>query len=113
MTEVEKRELKGAVLLDFQEAVDNLKALIAKARRNSESLGDLATWLHNATQSDGQFDPARDFWSKDHHTNILRNEQRYREAMNYEELITLVDHIVSAQKRVNELRASKQELGLI
>jgi hypothetical protein len=111
MTVDEKRQIKGEALLDFQEAVENLKALCAKARRASESLGDLATWVQNACKADHKFDPARDFWSKDRHTNILGNEARYRDVMNYDELITLVDHIVSAQKRVDEMRENKQTLG--
>ena len=111
MTVDEKRKLKGEVLLEFDEAVQNLKAMIAKARRASESMSDLATWVNNACSASHKFDPAQDFWSKDRHTNILGNEPRYREAMNYDDLITLVDHIVSAQKRVDELRESKQSLG--
>lgn len=111
MTEIEKRQLKSETLLDFQEAVENLKALTEKGRRASESLTDLAIWVRNACSADHKFDPAQDFWAKDRHTNILGNEARYRDVMNYDELITLVDHIVSAHKRVDELRERKQALG--
>ena len=111
MTVDEKRTQRGEALLEFQEAVDNLRALSAKGRRASESLIDLATWLKNACKADHKFDPAQDFWSTDHHANILGNEARYRDVMNYDELITLVDRIVSAQNRVDELRDNKHSLG--
>ncbi|MFZ0799469.1 MAG: hypothetical protein WAM98_16925 [Terriglobales bacterium] len=111
MTETEKHQLRGEVVRDFQEAVDNLKALIEKGKRASESLIDLATWVRRSCSTDHKFDPARDFWSKDHHANVIKNETRYREVMNYDDLITLVDHIVSVQKRVDELRERKQTLG--
>ena len=111
MTVDEKRQLKGEVLLEFQEAVENQKALSAKGQRTCESLNDLAMWVRNAYSAAHNFDPAKDFWAKDRHTNILGNEARYRDVMNYDELITLVDHIVSAQKRVDELRERKQTLG--
>jgi hypothetical protein len=111
MTETEKRQLKSDAMLDFQDAVDNLKALTAKGRRVSESLSDLATWVGNACRADHKFDPAQDFWSKDRHANILGDESRYRDVMNYDGLITLVDHIISAQKRADELRERKQAIG--
>jgi hypothetical protein len=111
MTVDEKRQLKGEILLEFQEAVENLKALTAKAQRANESLTDLATWVRSACSADHKFDPAQDIWVKDRHANILGNEQRYRDVMNYDELITLVDHVLSAQKRVDELRERKQTMG--
>ena len=110
MTVDEKRQLRGEVLVEFQDAVENLKALTEKGRRASESFTELAIWIRNA-YSGHNFDPAQDFWSKDHHANIIRNEPRYRDVMNYEEIITLADHIVSAQKRVDDLRERKQAMG--
>lgn len=112
MTDNEKRQLKSETLLDFQEAVENLKSLLAKGRRVSESLSDLALWVSKACSAAGNFHPEHDIWSKDRHVNILRDETRYSDAMNYAELISLVDHIISAQKRVDELRERKHDLGL-
>jgi hypothetical protein len=111
MTTEQMRQQKGETLLEFHEAVDNLKALTVKGQRTSEALHDLATWIQNAYRADGKFDPAQDFWSKDHHANVIGNEARYREVTNYDELISLVDHIVSARKHVDELRERKQALG--
>ena len=108
MTDAEKRQLKAETLLDFHESVENLQVLEAKARRLSESLNDLASWANRACSPDHKFDPAEDFWSRDRHTNILKDEARYRAAMNYDDLITLVDQIIAAQKRVDELRDTKQ-----
>ena len=110
MTDTEKRELKKATLLDFHEAVENLKAQLAKARRLSESLDYLSRWVTRACSAD--FDPHAEFSAKDRFVNILADESRYREAMNYDALLVFVAQIGPAQKRVEELRAVKQSLGL-
>jgi hypothetical protein len=112
MTDVEKRQVKADTLLDFHESIENLKALQAKARRLSESLDDLARWVRNACSPSQNFEPEQEFSAKDRWVNILKDDARYRDAMDYDETINLARQIVAAQKRVDELRDVKQGLGL-
>jgi hypothetical protein len=107
MTEEEKRRQKADLLLEYQEAQDHVANLEEKAKRIAESLRHIARWLGGAVDEDVSensyplSDPA-----------AITMEQRYRQAMNFEEMMKLTQKITVAQRRLVELDKRKRSLGL-
>ena len=110
MTENQKREQKAALLLEYQEAADELANLRERAGRLSGYIGDVEAWVNRAQLLLGN----RPYDEKDLSLDakIRANSERYRSALNFDDALDLMDEIVAAKKQLNELAERKSELGL-
>jgi hypothetical protein len=113
MTEDDKRKQKEKLILEFCGSVENMKALRHKIRTTENELAVVVEWAREARTAIDRFDPSGQFWSKilSDHVNILESPQ-YREAMDYKKMVELLAQFSGALRRVEELRASKLELGI-
>jgi hypothetical protein len=105
MTENEKRQQKAMLLLEHQEAKENLAHLREKASQLSNKLWHVRCWL-DGSASMGRGDAAIN------NATIRANVGAYREALNFDLALALMDEIEQAEAIVKELETRKSALGL-
>jgi hypothetical protein len=106
MTEDEKRQQKAMLLLEFQEAEETLAHLQEKATRMHEPIADVADWLNSCHRGSRQtYDFQRD-------KRIRSNLQTYRNALNFDEALSVMDEIARTEKLLEELGQRKKALGV-
>lgn len=110
MTEDEKRQQKAMLLLDFEEAVEELKHLQERSKRVAEDIALIAEWVKRST---GSF-TGKDY---DQHTasidaSVRANLAKYREVLNIDIALKSIEECNAAGDRVKELRSRKDALGL-
>jgi hypothetical protein len=112
MTVDEKRQQKAMLLLEYQEAEDELASLQEKALRLSKTINDVVTFLNRncnprVRPASAQFErEAAEADAK------VRTSAVYREAFSVDKVVSTIDEIQSAYKRVQELTDRKAALGL-
>jgi hypothetical protein len=113
MTTDEKREIKGRLLLDFQEAEDELAHLSEKARKEAANLRTLAGFIDSVrppesktayVEKDPQYHAAR-------FATICRN-CGYGEALDLKAFLQLANELEQSKLRVHVLMKQKTDLGL-
>ncbi len=104
MTEDQKRDQKAHLLLEYQEAGEELAHLNERARRVSERINDVSSWLNKTIQGDIESNEAGGF--------IRKQMVEYSEALNLEGAFDLVEQIRKAHQHVSELATRKSALGL-
>lgn len=109
MTEEEKRQQKAMLLLDYQEAENNLAHLREKAGRVAKPYDDVGTWLGRA--SSFTYPGYREEDAK-RNANIRVNLEAYRKSLNFDEALALMDEIKKAEELLAQLARRKAELGL-
>jgi hypothetical protein len=108
MTDDEKRHQKAELLLQYQEAEENLAHLREKAGVLSKLVDEVAMWMsraHIPVRANDQDDRRRD-------GNIRKNPAKYREAMNFDAALSLMDEIAEVCQQLNDLSERKKALGL-
>lgn len=108
MTDNEKRQQKAMLLLEYQEAEENLAHLKEKAGVLSKSIDEISTWLsraHIEIRTNEQGDQKRD-------ANIRANIAQYRQALNLDAAVALMDEIKEAERELDSLAERKKALGL-
>jgi len=108
MTTDEKREQRAMLLLEFQEAEENLAHLREKVNRYSAPIGEVEKWLHDAEIMLPSYDPE----AAKRDANIRANIGLYQKTLNFEEILTLMNEIRDAKKLVSSLSTRKANLGL-
>lgn len=112
MTADEAREQKAMLLLDSQEAEQELAALEEKVTRVSERILAVGQWLDDAGRRNYDLNRSevhlRDTGKK---IDVLKDQQ-VRQAMNFDDAVKLIDEIKVARARVEDLHKRKQALGL-
>jgi hypothetical protein len=105
MTTDEKRRQKADLLLEHQEAEENLAHLQEKLAKIAQSLSHVARWLGKLDDPvfDGSF--PEDF-------SIIATAPRYREAMDMDAILRLKQEIAAAEQRITNLARRKNALGL-
>jgi hypothetical protein len=106
MTEEEKRQQKAMLLLEFQEAEDTLAHLQEKAVRMKEPIAEVEHWLNACNRGYRQ---AHDF---DRDRRIRSDPQAYRDALNFDAALALMDEIAKTEKLIEELSQRKKALGV-
>lgn len=105
MTEDEKRRQKADLLLECQEAEQDLRHLEERAISVSERLTQIAGWLEETARgiNDGHVQIRED--------NILA-DGNFRLAMNMDTVTLIVEQIKTARLRERNLQQRKNALGL-
>lgn len=98
------------LLLEFQEAQENLAHLREKAGRVGKPIEDVADWLNNSSPERGPNINSEPNKKRD--ANIRANLEAYRKAMNFDDALALIDEIKKADELVEQLKLRKAELGL-
>ena len=104
----EKRQQKAMLLLEHQEAEEELAQLRARAARISGRIAEVQTWLNRVAFPEHTLDPkeqARD-------ATIRTKSDMYREALNFDAALSVVNEIAAAKKRLADLASMKESLGL-
>jgi hypothetical protein len=108
MTDDEKRKQKMELLYSYEEAKVNLEHLRSKAWELKERVSTVASWLEeNRRQS------ITDYRRKELEDKVRSNLQAYRDAFAFDELVSLVDDLQGAHKRLAELESQKKNLGIL
>jgi 2-phosphoglycerate kinase len=107
MTQDEKRQQKMELLLQYQEAEDDLAHLRERAKQISERLGKITAWLHDYYEFHNR--PMQEINQRNYQ---IVNDPQYRNATNFNEMIELVEQIRVAQGKLAELAKRKESLGL-
>ena len=114
MTDDEKRQQKGELLLSFQEAQDNAAALREKIREMSSKLRGVQAWLDRLANTSYSRDLLHmEFYSPAHATTIsVIEDASFRSAMDYDQVVSLTQEMIAAIKRIEDLASRKRDLGL-
>lgn len=108
MTEDEKRQQKAMLLLEYQEAEENLAHLREKAGRMSAPFATVAKWLERAQSGSSMYRIDQDRTE----ATIRANLASYQNQINFDEALLLMNEIDGAEKKLKELATRKQSLGL-
>jgi hypothetical protein len=108
MTEDEKRQQKGLLLLEYQEAQQNLAHLKEKAYRKVEALDEVRKWMRSVQNVSTNYSPDELTRNNDIRTNL----DTFRKAMNFDDVLLLMDEIKKANQLLETLEKRKADLGL-
>lgn len=108
MTDEDKRQQKGMLLLEHVEAKQNLAHLQTKAAALAQTIDAVKEWLVMASH-ERPYDPTRVHMLD---ANIRSGAAKYSQALNFDSILALVDEINQADGKVMELAQRKEILGL-
>lgn len=112
MTEDEQRHQKAMLLLEHQEAEQELAALREKSLRLSYLTQAFAEWMEDAARNKTSITSNEIYSSKLGRKVNIPGDGAFKAAMDYESALSLVREIQEAEKRTENLRNRKQALGL-
>ncbi len=114
MTDDEKREIKGRLLFDFQEAEDELAHLSEKARKEATNLRVLASFVAGARPPETRTGPYVEKGPEYHASRLatIRKNCGYGDSLSFNTLLQLANELEQAIQRVHVLKKQKAELGL-
>jgi hypothetical protein len=109
MTDEEKRQQKASLLLECQEAENNLAELKEKAKRRAQAVHSIERWLKHLS---GQSVP--DYGEDLSKIGVMigANLARYKQELNLDDAFALAAEIKNAETLLADLRNRKQDLGL-
>jgi hypothetical protein len=110
MTEDEKRQQKAMLLLEHQEAIEELKHLQEKAKRSAENIKTVADWVARCASPFTGVDYDKTTATLD--ANVRTNLAQYREKLDMNALLKEVDDLKKAEGKVQDLASRKASLGL-
>jgi|ERR1017187_8666861 hypothetical protein len=110
MTDEEKRQQKAMLLLESQEADDDLAHLREKANQQVVKLREVAQWLEDMT-GEG-YSPDILAQKREERERKISGSAEYGQALNFQRVIDLVNEIKQARKKRAELHTRKAALGL-
>jgi len=79
MTDDEKRQQKAMLLLEYQEAEDNLAHLLEQAKRKAAAFKEVAVWLDDVAVDVKSYDPRE---NRRFDANLRANFQLYTDMVN-------------------------------
>ncbi|GAC1436665.1 MAG: hypothetical protein NVS1B11_36040 [Terriglobales bacterium] len=109
MTENEKRQQKGELLLDYQEAENTLAHLREKGTTIAGRISTVAKWVESVSRSYESVRTSDQKYSTD--VEVL-NDPQLKIAMDFDAAAKVVQQIREAKTKVDELAQRKQSLGL-
>lgn len=109
MTEDQKKRLRVEAHIALEDAREEASALRQKAKVASDSLNAICEWLSRCSRAfDPQFETR--FNCKALIAFVDINDQRFRDAMDFDSVIELRDQLVNAHGRVEELTSRLMEV---
>ena len=114
MTEDESRQQKATLLLELNEAEQELANLEEKARRISLCLEAIHKWLDDFVRAnifDGTSNVGNTYLSQLGSVNVL-SDPKFASAMNFDEMKDTADKIKDVRSRIVSLTERKRNLGL-
>jgi glucosamine 6-phosphate synthetase-like amidotransferase/phosphosugar isomerase protein len=112
MTPDESREQKAMLLLEHQEAEDQLSNLEEKAKRISERILAVAEYLREASDRRTDISDTQIYVTRASTKMDIGRDPQIAMAMDYQAKLKLVDELRTARARVGELEKRKHALGL-
>jgi coenzyme F420-reducing hydrogenase alpha subunit len=107
MTPDETRNQKALLLLEYQEAEQQVADLEEKAARIAERIGAVSQWLKTIS-SNREIHPSDiPVWIAGAKADIFKDSQ-FAAAMNLEDARKLVQEIIEARERLSDLTRRKQ-----
>jgi hypothetical protein len=110
MTDEDKRQQKAMLLLEFQEAEEELAHLEENAKRLAGDIREVADWVETATFPD--FLRKREIQERHAKLSSEAGSKRYSEALDFEKARDSVSLVTEAREKVEELKQRKASLGL-
>lgn len=114
MTEDEKRQQKAMLLLEYQEAEENLAHLQEKAKRLSQYLLAVSKWMedrsHGYSTAGGSEEKVY-VTEMGGYVNILTSPE-VTKAVDFEDVKSLAVEIKDARTRIQQLSERKKSLGV-
>jgi hypothetical protein len=107
MTPDEARQQKALLLLEHQEAEQQVADLEEKAARIAQRIGAISGWLKTISSSREIHPSNVPTWIAGVEADILRDPQ-FAAAMNLEDVRKLVQEIIEARGRLSDLSRRKQ-----
>ena len=107
MTDEQKRQQKANLLLEYQEAEENLAHLRERAYRMGQPVMRIAEWLGRADVQQQRPEEYRVLSD-----GLLSNPGHVRATLNAEEILAVMNEIQQAEKKLAELAERKAALGL-
>jgi hypothetical protein len=107
MTEEKKREQRAMILLEYEEARENLAQLIESARRMASPIEEVCQWIKDAYQ------PIRLGYEQavvKRNENIRANPDTFRNSMNFDKIVSLIGEIAEAKELLVELDQRKHDV---
>jgi hypothetical protein len=114
MTDDEKRQQRAMLLLECQEAEEELAHLSEKARKVTEKLRVLISFVESARPGEMKHVTYADkalVVKEKLHSQVVGNPG-FREGLSFDLLLALVGELDQATEKLTELRRQKQSLGL-
>ena len=111
MTEEEKRQQRAMLLLEFEEATDNLASLREKAGRIGRDILEVGTWLASMSAERGPSVETNRIENSRRDQRIRDSLSKYKSAMGFEDAVSLMNEIAGAEKILSDLAFRKRELG--
>jgi hypothetical protein len=108
MTESEKRQQKAELLLEYQEAEDNLAHLREQAKSIHDRLEKLTQWMNDYCPSSyprQQVEVAR------RHAQIISDPQ-IEVTLDFQKILALVKEVQEGEAKLSEMKQRKNALGL-
>jgi hypothetical protein len=110
VTDDEKRQQKGMLMLDYLEAEQHLGSLQEKARRTVESLKVAIEWLEKTYDQTWNFEVTKMIYIRGKNGKI--DDPAIQSAMNYDQMIELGKQVQAAMDNLRNLKQRKESLGL-
>ena len=110
MTDEEKRQQKAMLLLEAQEAEEEIAHLREKAIQRATKLREVAQWLEDA--GDEGWSPEIAEKREERERKITASTLQYDQALNFPHVVDLVSQIKDARRKRGEFHARKTALGL-
>lgn len=104
MTENEKRQQKAMLLLEFQEAENNLAHVREKVMRVGVDFSEVTTWLKEAGRGYAQ--------SAQANTKVRTNIEKYKKSVQFDQALAAMDELTAAEDFLANLQIRKKDLGL-
>jgi len=109
MTEQEKKRQKADLLLEYQEAEEELAHLTEKATRLSQTLQEITNWVKRFGDAMPDTPVAATLRPE---FKIVLGDTTWKDAMNFEATVKLQDEIKEMQTKLQSLKKRKDSLGL-
>lgn len=108
MTEDDKRKQKAMLLLEYQEAEESLAHLKERAYRMEETINEVRKWVSDSRSISIGYGHDE----SDRNQHIRGHQGEFRQAMNFDEILALMDEIEKQKETLGKLEQRKRDLGL-